>query len=170
MSNSNYGKETAETKLMGNISDLKYAIAELKWNTDNVMVSEFEFLRAELTAKNKVTENLILSLSMLHDKLLCSHKSAPGNISAEGVCDNRSINYCYKSVNTNGASLGKRNFSENNLVNDCIDVDPILKDINDSLTRYDDVLERFNENADTNFNDMLHINVQCVFINRKWRK
>ena len=30
MSNSNSGKETAETKLMGNISDLKYAIAELK--------------------------------------------------------------------------------------------------------------------------------------------
>ena len=66
---------------MGNISELKYAIAELKRNTYKVMVGEPEFLRAELTAKNKVTANLILSLSMLRDELLCSRKSASGNIS-----------------------------------------------------------------------------------------
>ena len=56
---------------MGNISELKYAIAELRRNTYKVMVGEVEFLRAELTAKNKVTEKLILSLSMLRDELLC---------------------------------------------------------------------------------------------------
>ena len=32
-------------------------------------------------------------------------------------------------------------------------VDTILNEINDSLTRNDDVLETVNENADTNFND-----------------
>ena len=36
---------------MGNISELKYAIAELRRNTYKVMVGEVEFLRAELTAK-----------------------------------------------------------------------------------------------------------------------
>ena len=45
---------------MQNISELKYAIAELKQNTDNVMVGEIEFLTAELTAKNKVIEYMIL--------------------------------------------------------------------------------------------------------------
>ena len=65
--------ETAETKLMGNICELKDDIAEPKRNTDNVMVGEIEFLRTELTAKNKVIESLILSLSMLRDELLCSY-------------------------------------------------------------------------------------------------
>ena len=88
-----------------------------------------------------------------------------GNISAEAVCDNRSINYCDKSVNTNETPLGQRKFTESNLVNDYIDVDPILKEINDSLTRNNDVLETFNENADTNFNGTLHNNVQCVTTN-----
>ena len=37
-----------------------------------------------------------------------------------------------------------------------------MKEINDSLTRIDDVLETVN---DTNFNDMLHNNVQCVTAN-----
>ena len=150
---------------MGNISELKYAIAELRRNTYKVMVGEVEFLRAELTAKNKVTEKLILSLSMLRDELLCSRKSASGNISAEAVCDNRSINYCDKSVNTNETPLGQRKFTESNLVNDYVDVDPILKEINDSLTRNNDVLEIFNENADTKFNGTLHNNVQCVKTN-----
>ena len=40
-----------------------------------------------------------------------------------------------------------------------------MKEINDSLTRNYDVLETVNENADTNFNDMLHYNVQCVTAN-----
>ena len=40
-----------------------------------------------------------------------------------------------------------------------------MKEINDSLTRNYDVLETVNENADTNFNDMLHNNVQCVTAN-----
>ena len=39
---------------MGNISELKQDIAELKRNTDNVMVGEIEFLRAELTAEKKL--------------------------------------------------------------------------------------------------------------------
>ena len=51
--------ETAEIKLMGNINELNHDIAEQ--NTGNVMVGEIEFLRAELTAKNKVIESLILS-------------------------------------------------------------------------------------------------------------
>ena len=72
INNFNSAIETAETKLMGNISELKYDIAELKPNTDNVMVGEIEFLRAELTAKNKVIESLLLSQSMLYDELFCS--------------------------------------------------------------------------------------------------
>ena len=61
INNFNSAIETTETKLMGNISELKDDIAELKRNTDNVMVDDIEFLRAELTAKNKVIESLILS-------------------------------------------------------------------------------------------------------------
>ena len=72
---------------MGNISELKY-IAELKGNTENVMVGEIEFLRAKLTAKNKVMESLLLSQSMLRDELICSYKSPSGKIFAEGMCDN----------------------------------------------------------------------------------
>ena len=69
---------------------------------------------------------------MLRDELLCYYKSASGKISAEGgVCDNRSINYCNKSVNTNETPLGQNQFIESNLVNDFIDVDPILEEIND---------------------------------------
>ena len=49
------------------------------------MVGEIEFLRAELTAKSKVIENLILSQSMLRDELLCSYKSGSRKISAEGI-------------------------------------------------------------------------------------
>ena len=70
--NFNSAIETAETKLMGNICGLKNHIAELKRNTDNVMVVEIEFLRVKLTAKNKVIESLILSQSMLGDELLSS--------------------------------------------------------------------------------------------------
>ena len=51
INNFNSAIETAEIKLMGNISELKDDIAELKRNTDNVMVNEIEFLRAELSAK-----------------------------------------------------------------------------------------------------------------------
>ena len=156
--------ETAETKLMGNISALKDDIAELKRNTDNVMVGGIEFLRVMLTAKNKVIERLILPLSMLLDELFCSYKSATGKTSAEDVCGNRSINYYDKSVNTNETPLGQNQFIESNVVNDYIDVDTILKEISDSITRSED-LEKVNENADTNFNDMLRNNVQCVTAN-----
>ena len=55
VNNFNSAIETTETKLMGNVSELKDDIAELKRNTGN------ELLRAELTAKNKVIESLILS-------------------------------------------------------------------------------------------------------------
>ena len=58
--------------------------------------------------------------------------------------------------------LAQNQFAESNLVNHYIDVDTILKEINDSLTRIDDVLETVN---DPNFNDMLHNNVQCVTAN-----
>ena len=61
MNNFNSAIETAETKLMGNVSELKDDIAELKRNTDNVMVDDIELPRAELAAKNKVIESLILS-------------------------------------------------------------------------------------------------------------
>ena len=46
---------------MGNVSELKDDIAELKRNTDNVMVDDIELPRAEFTVKNKVIESLILS-------------------------------------------------------------------------------------------------------------
>ena len=49
------------------------------------MIGEIEFLRAELTAKSKIIENLILSQSMLRDELLCSYKSGSEKISAEGI-------------------------------------------------------------------------------------
>ena len=62
------------------------------------MVGETEFLRAMLTAKNKLIKSLLLSQSMLRDELLCSYKSASGKISAEGICDNTSVNYSYKYV------------------------------------------------------------------------
>ena len=100
--------ETAETKLMRNISELKYDIAEFKQNPDKKMVRGIEFVRAELTAKNKVIESLLLPQSMLHDELICSYKSGSGKISAGGICDNRSINYCDKSVNMNKTPLKKK--------------------------------------------------------------
>ena len=100
---------------------------------------------------------------MLCDELLCSYKSASGKISAKvGVCDNRSINcinYCDKSVNTNEAPLGRNQFIESNLVNHYFDVDNILKEINYSLTRNDEIV---NENTDTNFNDKLNNNVEYL--------
>ena len=91
-------------------------------------------------------------------QVLCSYKSASGKISAEGdVCDNRSINYCDKSVNSNKTPDEQNQFIESNLVNNYIDVHTILKDINDSLTRNDEIPETVNEiTNDTNFNDMLH--------------
>ena len=71
------------------------------------MVGEIEFLRAELTAKNKVIESLLLLQFMLRDELFCSYKSPSGKIFAEGICDNRSINYCDTSINTNETPLKK---------------------------------------------------------------
>ena len=68
-------------------------------------------------------------------------------------------------MNINETLLRQNLFTENNLINDCIDVDTILKETNDSLTRNDDVLETVNENAETNLNDMLHNHVQCVTAN-----
>ena len=132
INNFNSAVETAETKLMGNICEFKDDIAELKRNTYNVMLGEIEFLRTELSAKIKFVESLILSQSMLRDELLCYDKSTSGKICAEGgVCDNWSISYCDKSVNTNETPLGQNQFIESNLVNDYIDVDTILKEIND---------------------------------------
>ena len=80
INNFNSARETAETKLMRNIRELKYDIAELKRNTDNVIAGEIEFLRAELTVENKVIESLLLSQSMLREDLLCSYRSASGKI------------------------------------------------------------------------------------------
>ena len=45
-------------------------------------------------------------------------------------------------MNTNGTPFGQNQFIENILINDCIDVDTTMKEINDSLTRNDDVLEQ----------------------------
>ena len=81
---------------------------------------------------------------MLRDELLCSYKSASEKISGEGVCDNRSIDYCDKSGNTHETPLRENQFTESNLVNDYIDVYTILKEINDSLTRNDDIPEVVN--------------------------
>ena len=60
INNFNSAIETAETKLMRNISELKYDIAEFKRNTDNEMVGETEFLRAELTAEKKSYRKLVI--------------------------------------------------------------------------------------------------------------
>ena len=65
-------------------------------------------------------------------------------------------------MNTNETPLGQNQFTESNLVNDYINVDTILKEINDFLTRNDDIPETVNENTDTNFNDMLHNNVEYL--------
>ena len=45
-------------------------------------------------------------------------------------------------MNTNETPFGQNQFIENILINDCIDVDTTMKEINDSLTRNDDVLEQ----------------------------
>ena len=100
--------------------------------------------------------------SRLHDELHCSYKFVSGEISAEGTCDNRSINYCNKSLHTNETPLGQNKFNENNIINNCIYDSTILKEINGSLIRNDDVLETVNKNVDTNINDMLYDYVQCV--------
>ena len=71
---------------------MSYDIAELKRNTDNVIVGEIEFLRVELTTKNEIKESFLLSQSMLRDEFLCSYKYASGKISREGICYNRSVN------------------------------------------------------------------------------
>ena len=68
-------------------------------------------------------------------------------------------------MNTNETPLRQNQFTENNFINDCINVVTILNKLNDSLTRNDDILETVNENADTNFNDTLHNKVQCVTAN-----
>ena len=68
-------------------------------------------------------------------------------------------------LDANETPLGQNQFTENNLINDCIDVDIVLKESNNSLTRNHDFLETFSENTDTSFNDMLHNNVQCVTAN-----
>ena len=115
------------------------------------MVGEIEFLRTELTVKNKVIESLILPQSMLCDELFSSNKSPSSKISAEGLCDNRSINYCDQSANTNETPLGQNQHIESNPINDYIDINTILKEINDSLTRNGDIPETVNENTDTNF-------------------
>ena len=65
-------------------------------------------------------------------------------------------------MNKNETPPGKNQFTENNLVNHNIDVNIISKEINDSLTRNDDVFETANENTDTNFDDMLHNNVEYL--------
>ena len=65
-----------------------------------------------MTAKNKAIESFLLSQSMLHDELLWSYKSAPRRVYGKSTCDNRSINYCDKSVNTNETSLGQNHFTE----------------------------------------------------------
>ena len=89
-----------------------------------------------------------------------------GNFSNGGFVVYQPNNYYHKSGNTNETPLGQQNqFTESNLINDYIDADTILKEINDFLTRNNDFLETVNENADTNFNDMLHNNIQCVTAN-----
>ena len=64
-------------------------------------------------------------------------------------------------MNTNETPLRQNQFTESNLANDYIDVDTMLNEINDSLTRNDETPETVNEISDTNFNDMLH-NVQYL--------
>ena len=63
-------------------------------------------------------------------------------------------------MNSNKTPDGQNQFIESNLVYNYIDVDTILKEINDSLTKNDEIPKTVNEiTNDTNFNDMLHNNV-----------
>ena len=64
-------------------------------------------------------------------------------------------------MNTNETPLRQNQFTESNLANDYIDVDTMLNEINDSLTRNAETPETVNAISDTNFNDMLH-NVQYL--------
>ena len=98
---------------------------------------------------------------MLYDEFICAYKFASTKIFAESICDSRSINYCNKPLNTIETPIEQNHSTENNFVNDYVDVDTILKEINDSLTRNDDVLGTINKNADTKFNGILHNNFQC---------
>ena len=72
---------------------------------------------------------MLLLQSMFRDDLLWSYKSALDKISAKGKSGNKPINCCDKSVNSSEAPLGGNQSSENNLVIDFINVDPILKEI-----------------------------------------
>ena len=57
-----------------------------------------------------------------------------------------------KSVNTNETPLGENQFIENNLINNIIDVDPILKEINGSITSNDKMVEIVIVNFHANVN------------------
>lgn len=57
-----------------------------------------------------------------------------------------------KSVNTNETPLGENQFIENNLINNIIDVDPILKEINGSITSNDKMVEIVIANFHANVN------------------
>ena len=57
-----------------------------------------------------------------------------------------------KSVNTNETPLGENQFIENNLINNIIDVDPILKEINGSITSNDKMVEIVIANLHANVN------------------
>ena len=57
-----------------------------------------------------------------------------------------------KSVNTNETPLGENQFIENNLINNIIDVDPILKEINGSITSNDKMVEIVFANFHANVN------------------
>ena len=82
------------------------------------MVGEIAFLRAGLTRKNEIVESLLLSQSMLHDEFLYVYKFTFDKISGKTICDNRSINYYDRSVNTNETPLEQNQFTENSLISD----------------------------------------------------
>lgn len=57
--------------------------------TGHVRVGEIEFLRAELIAKNKVLESLLLPQSILCTELICSYKSDSRKLFAGDLSHNR---------------------------------------------------------------------------------
>ena len=101
---------------------------------------------------------------MVRDELLCSYKSASEKYLQKVVY----VTIDPLIIVINPWIRMKHNSDKTSLLKSVLSmirsVDTILKGINDSLTRNDEISETVNEITDTIFNDMLHNNVEYLRI------
>ena len=101
---------------------------------------------------------------MLCDELLCSYKSASEKYLQKVVY----VTIDPLIIVINPWIRMKHHWDKTSLLKAVLSmitsVDTILKGINDSLTRNDEISETVNEITDTDFNDMLHNNVEYLRI------